>query len=467
MNLTEPTAKLTLTGQYKNDDRRMLLKRAELNTPTLVVNAADVIFGMPEDKPMELAGTLNYRGDLARLRQWTADPATPVAWHVAGQISGEGRLKQVAGVTTGRIDTQVRDLLLQSTSGQQFREPQIQLLALGDYDHPSRVLKLEQFKLTSDALRGETKGQVTAVGARPDAQLAGQLHYDLEKVSTLLRSYMGDGVYLAGNGSRPLSIRGPMTLAEAQADAGVNWSGAYLYGFGVGPGELKMRLAEGMLRVDPLDLAVSQGRVQLAPRMRLAPGPMELEVDPGRVAEQIRINPDMCAQGLQYIAPILAGVATAEGTFSVELDGCRIPLDDPARGDLAGRFTVHIGRSRRGAVGPRVGRPAAKGHAGQAHEGVGHPVPHGRRSRVSPGARTGLSELTIRTHGSVGLDQSLAMVAEMPIPPKWLVGNTTINEALRVRPSSCPSAARSAGRKSTNVNWPPIINSSYKRRPAA
>ena len=40
-------------------------------------------------------------------------------------------------------------------------------------------------------------------------------------------------------------------------------------------------------------------------------------------------------------APPLAGVATAEGTFSIELDECRIPLDAPERGDLTGRMTVH------------------------------------------------------------------------------------------------------------------------------
>ncbi|OHB85765.1 MAG: hypothetical protein A2V98_23275 [Planctomycetes bacterium RBG_16_64_12] len=40
-------------------------------------------------------------------------------------------------------------------------------------------------------------------------------------------------------------------------------------------------------------------------------------------------------------------------------------------------------------------------------------------------------DLVIRTYGSVGLDQSLAITAEMPIPPKWLGNDALVNSALR------------------------------------
>ena len=40
-------------------------------------------------------------------------------------------------------------------------------------------------------------------------------------------------------------------------------------------------------------------------------------------------------------------------------------------------------------------------------------------------------ELTVRTHGWVGLDQTMSLVAEMPIPPKWLAGHRLLDSALR------------------------------------
>jgi hypothetical protein len=40
------------------------------------------------------------------------------------------------------------------------------------------------------------------------------------------------------------------------------------------------------------------------------------------------------------------------------------------------------------------------------------------------------AEFTVKTHGSVGLDQSLDIMAEMPVPPKW-VGANPLGTALK------------------------------------
>ena len=106
-------------------------------------------------------------------------------------------------------------------------------------------------------------------------------------------------------------------------------------------------MADGVAQIEPLDLAVSQGRLHLAPRLRLAPDPMELTLPQGPLAQQIQIDPAMCASSLKFLAPALAGVTTAQGSFSIDLDDfgcripCRMPLSDPTKGDLAGRFIIH------------------------------------------------------------------------------------------------------------------------------
>lgn len=438
LNVAEPAASLSLAGQYLHAERRILLKQAELTMTTLGVQASELIVGLPEGQPTELAGTLNYRGDLARLQQWISKPNTPPAWRASGQLAGQARLRQVGLLTSGQIETRVSNLTLASAAGKQFAEPAIQLAAVGAYDHQTRLLKLEQCKFTSDALGGEINGQVADVTGRRDAQLAGQLAYDLEKVSTLLRPYVGGGVYLAGRGTRPLDAQGPLNTAEATGSAAVDWSGAYVYGFRIGPGQLAMRLAGGVLQIDPLDLPVNEGRLHLVSRLKLAPGPMELQIDPGPLVQQVRIDPDMCAYALQYIAPVLAGVATAQGKFSIDLDGCRIPIDDPAQGEIAGRFTVH---SVEIGAGPLVRELtillARESSAKLTRESVipfrmvNGRVYHENLELVFP-------ELTIRTRGSVGLDQSLAIVAEMPVPPKWLAANTTLTSALRDQTITLP-----------------------------
>jgi len=138
------------------------------------------------------------------------------------------------------------------------------------------------------------------------------------------------------------------------------------------------------------------------------------------LATQVQITPQMCTSALKYIAPVLAGVTMAEGRFSVEMQGCRIPLADPAQGELAGRLTVH---SVQVGPGPLVRELAVLlGRAAPAtlrrESAVDFRMVRGRV--YHQGLELTFPDLTIRTYGSVGLDQTLALMAEMPIPPKWL-----------------------------------------------
>ena len=68
---------------------------------------------------------------------------------------------------------------------------------------------------------------------------------------------------------------------------------------------------------------------------------MELSLPKGPLVQRVQINPAMCGSLLQYIAPVLAGVTTAQGTFSIDLDDCRIPIGDMKKANMTGRFTVH------------------------------------------------------------------------------------------------------------------------------
>ena len=58
--------------------------------------------------------------------------------------------------------------------------------------------------------------------------------------------------------------------------------------------------------------------------------------------------------------------------------------------------------------------------AGPAQAAVGHSVPQDGGRIYHEGLELRFSDLTIRTSGSVGVDQSLALLAEMPVPPKWV-----------------------------------------------
>ncbi len=346
--IDEPIAEVTLNGRWDRNTRQVLLKLGTVATTAVSGRADDLILATPEGAPMKLVGDIAYNGDLERLHRWLIDPADRPDWRIGGRLQGHGRLQREGDITTGTLDSTIQGFRVVDASNKQVREENVQLAVRGAYQHRSGVLNLDKLELTSEALRSRTAGRIESPGENAQVNLDGQVSYDLQKVGALLRPYFGHGVQMAGRNTSQLQVRGPLDVAALQAETSLRWAGADLYGFLVGPGQLRMQLADGVLQTDPLDVTVSDGRLTLAPRMRLSPGPVELELEPGPLAQQVHITPRMCAGALQYIAPILAGVASAEGTFSLEMDGCRIPIADPAPGELAGRFVVHsvsVGRS--------------------------------------------------------------------------------------------------------------------------
>jgi len=431
LHIREPQAELTVSGGWDHGPRRLELQSAALTSSSISAQATNVVCTFPAEGSPELAGTVAYRGSLDRLYQWAIDAAEPPPWHVLGQLSGKAEVRHSAGTTVATVEATINDLVATHQSGRQFHEAQVRFAGRGTYDAETRSVRLEQAQLSSGTLAVQTAGQIALRDGQTEAQLAGQIDYDMEKISQLLSPYVGDGVRLAGRGSGPVSYEGPFTLEGAQAAAAASWTSAGVYGFQAGPGEMRVRLSGGMLQTQPLDLDVSEGKLRLASQLRLAPRPMELHVQPGRVAEQVRINPRMCASALQYIAPVLAGVATAEGRFSIELDGCRIPLGNPAQGELAGRMIIH---SAQVGPGPLVRELAVL-------LGYASPAQLGRESIISFQMADGrvyhrdlelvFPDLTIRTYGSVGLDKSLAIMAEMPIPPKWGGTHQVLGSVLR------------------------------------
>ena len=298
-------------------------------------------------------------------------------------------------------------------------------MAGGVYENSKRLLTFKQLKLTSGALSANLAGKINAANTSPnshvDVRIDGRINYNMEKLTALLRPYIGPGVYIVGNDSRPFSFAGPLSLRQGTAQAGLNWQQAYAYGFRMGPGELKLSLRNGAIQLAPTSLSVSQGQVNLAAQLKLGPGPMLLDVKPGPLVQQIRIDPEMCAYGLQYVAPVLAGVTSAQGRFSIDIDECRIPLDDPSAGKLVGRFTVHsveIGpgpliRELTAVLLPGSSSAKLKQESVIPFEMANRRIYHRDMELQFPG-------LTIRTRGSVGMDKTIYLEAEMPVPPSWL-----------------------------------------------
>ncbi|MGD0519332.1 MAG: hypothetical protein ABSA26_17480, partial [Thermoguttaceae bacterium] len=446
INMQEAELELSAAGSWNQRQYRLQLAPATLATTSLAVQADNFLMAMPQNGPFEISGTVKYQGDLGRLSQWFVDRAKQPTWAMGGQFVGNLQFKQVADLVKIEATADVNNLAVADSSGGKFQEQLIRLSARGDYENKTGTVRLEQAQIASSFVAATAAGRYAQSGlektdgphdkmgpppssplsplsSSPQADFTGQISYDLDRLCGLLHPYLGQNIRFAGRKDSGLSWRGPLTLAAGAANAGLKWDSADVYGFQVGPGEIKPVLADGVLRIEPAELAVSQGKVYLAPMIRLAPQPMELTVPPGPLVRQVQINPRMCAFFLKYIAPVLADVTSAQGAFSIDMEGCRIPLSDPAKGEFSGRFIIH---SIEIGPGPLIRELAVlmgrETPAKLRREGV-VPFQMANGRIYHKDLELIFPDFTIRTYGSVGLDQTLAIMTEMPVPPKWLENN--------------------------------------------
>ena len=442
LNLREPQVQLTLAGQWNSRGRRLELESAQLTSAGLVAQADRLVLAMPARGSVELDGTVQGEVALDRLQQWTTvGPPDPAQWRLQGRLSGITSFQRSGGIIAGQFDAVIVDLLATNSSGQRYHEGEIRLAGRASYNDLNRWLQVERLSLSSGTIRSTANGKVAKVNGQTELDLNGTIDYDLDRVSELLRTRYGNAIALSGRGSAPVSYRGPLGSDRAVAAASLNWERATLYGFQFGSGELRAQFSRGVVDIQPMSLEVNEGRLKLAPHVRISPEPKLLALEPGRAVDQVRITPAACAALLQYLAPLLAGVTQAEGRFSIDLDGCHVPLGGPADGqhvplagpadgEIAGKLTIH---SIQVGPGPLIqqlaqllGRPMT---ARLAREMVvpfrmtGRRVYHEQMELV-------FSDVTVRTKGSVGLDQTLSLLVEMPVPPQWQ-GNPAIAPLLR------------------------------------
>jgi translocation and assembly module TamB len=206
-----------------------------------------------------------------------------------------------------------------------------------------------------------------------------------------------------------------------------------VYGLIVARVDVRARLADGQLRTEPIDVAVSEGRLTLAPLVRLNAKPADIVLPRGPLLTDVHLSPELCQRGLRFIAPVLADSTVADGRLSISLDGGRFPLADPMAGDISGhlamRAEAHPGPIAREflVLIKELTSVLQRGSLKDLTEETGALVSVNEsnidfrcinRRVYHRGLRFTVGTTPITTYGWVGFDDTLGIVAEVPIQAK-------------------------------------------------
>jgi hypothetical protein len=404
------------------------------------------------------AGTVKVRGDLARLREWVQLAHQAEAPPLAGQVEGQVDIRPDDDNVNLRYRLAVQDFALGQSPAPGWHDAGVTLVGKGRLEPARDRLLLGPMHVEGPLGAVDAIGTLDNLSDTWNIDLTGELRYDLEALEPLLASHLGGDLRLAGKDTRSFRLSGPLLAApasgpnlslrsappsdvplqvrELHGDAAVAWQSLQTLGCDVGPAELRLCLQRGWLQLYPVHTTLNGGQLYLQPNLRLDPGPAELVLLPGPVVEKAKITPQMCAGALGYALPPLGHAAAADGTVSVTLEGGRIPLGDLARAEIKGKLVLHDARFSTGPLGRELSGLIKM----PVTEAVVRPseVPfHLVNGRIyHRNLEVNFGQFVVRSSGSVGLDGSLMLLVEMPVPAALTgsnkLGSTLANQTIRL-----------------------------------
>lgn len=375
-----------------------------------------------------------------------SDPADGDA--VNGLAIGTVGLRTTGNAIGFDADLKVDGVIFGPPAKPTWTEPWVKLAASGEFDPSADSLRFTALKAERDGLAADAKGTLAKLGGAQDLDLGGTLAYDLAKLEPQLKTYLGKDGKAVGKDSKPFRLTGRLSdgaaglavkvgkpaspLGTLDGNAAVGWQALKAYGFEVGPAELKATIARGAVTTTPVEATFGGGKVRLEPRLDLLSKGFDLTFAKGRVIDRAKLTPAACANAVGYALPAIANVAQADGLVSLDLDDNTVPLADPDKGTVRGRLTLHNVVVSPGPVIAQVfevlGSKQPALHLAN-EEVVTVRMENGRVYHENLTLTVGQS--VVKTSGSVGLDGSLALVLDLPIPPKFLDAALKNNPLIR------------------------------------
>ncbi|MBX9584097.1 MAG: hypothetical protein K2X87_27675 [Gemmataceae bacterium] len=401
---------------------------AQLSSPALSVTGGKFTIEGLTVGELAVSGSGSAVGDLHRLGR-----TLRLTDGLRGRATGPARFRWQGDTTTFAGTLDLADVGYGDPAKTGLSERVAKLDLDGRYDLTPDRLTLNRAKFDRPGIGVFTKGTLAKFDGAQDVALEGTLDYDLAALAPELRQAVGGNFQASGKGSRPFAVSGSLASGKLMAEGGLGWDALKAYGFDVGRGELTAKFADGRGTISPISATFGGGRITLTPTVRLDTGDAEVSFAPGKVIDRATLTAQATAGALGYALPVIANATNPEGQLSLELGDNRIPLADFGKASVRGRILVHQASVGAGPVMTEVltllGQPSARMSLAN-EQAVPIAVEDGRV--LHEGLALTVNGYTVKTTGSVGLDGSLVMVADVPIPGTFpgLKNNPALKKAV-------------------------------------
>lgn len=451
---------------WRTRDRAVRVARGTFVSSVASASVKDVAVSLAD--PAASGGRIDYLVDLAQLASRTPPRGEPARYAARGKVGGMAQLRglpdrlnldiEIDGRQIELIDLAPAALANGSRPRQQivWTEPRVQLDAeltvtplTAEPAATVYALDIRDARVVSQSVNGSFGGRIADAAALRGVEISGGVDYDLEKLTPILWPTLGDGVRLVGRDratfrfetDESVPLDAP-AIARLRASVAAPWEGANLFGLPVGAGRLSANLAGGVLRVDPLDVAIGGGRLTAEAIAALDPPPATLSLRRGPLVTDVALSQQVNERILKFIAPVLADATRIDGRFSVALTELTVPLNPPRTGGpppgrAAGVLDIHQVRVMPGpSVSQWVG--VVRQLVGLARDGVQGATGSNDSVLIAidntpvdfqmidgrvfhRGLKFYVGDALVESSGSVGIvDETLDLQLAVPILDEWI-----------------------------------------------
>lgn len=407
-----------------------------LKAPSFAYAIADTA---DANTPLAIDATIT--GDLAKLTPWLIPPSSEPTTRLAGQLDGTLRVEQSDGISKANIDARIDNFAAVSPTGNKWQENRLAVAGNVDWKPSTDEFTIHKANIQGRDVTADIRGRATLAENDRTVDLNGELRYDLAKLTILLQSYLGKDFSMQGRDALSFAVRGRIPDADSandtnawqqlQGTARFGWDRASYQGFEIGKVAVDAKLANGQIDFGRIETSVNDGTLTLVPLVDLRGKQPTLVLAKGNVIRNVRITPDTCRSALKYVLPYLADATQAEGRLSLDLDKCALPLTDMGKGSMVGRVTMH--QADVSASSPLLRElsflmQSATLVSMPRESVVPFELAKGRVYHDTVTLVVG-RDVNISTRGSVGVDGTLNLLVEAPIP-RGILGDRPLGASL-------------------------------------
>jgi len=341
---------------------------------------------------------------------------------MSGELSVSGRFSVASNVVdVADASATVTSLIYENgTAG--VHEPEICIATSGTI--APETWKLKSIRIASQPFSLSATGRITDASSSAILELEGTAGTNLERVGEITAAFTDMEIEMAGAEEGRLRYRGPLragsgldALRKADAEAAIHVKRLVWKGAEVQECRPVIRLKDGQLAAEART-SLNDGQLHLVSLVDFTKTPPLLEVPENScILTDAKLDEALTGDLLAHVHPVLKGSAVLDGMVSVDMTHLRLPLYSnlQSEADFEGSLILTNVVLRPAAL---LGDILSACRATSTEAVVPYqPVRFSCRDgklECDP-LKIVTSKATIIVHGTVGLDGTLAYVAELPI----------------------------------------------------